>query len=114
DTGSEWKRDGEKFTLFHFPNRFVYSREAGADQAPYLTVVPGPEDAEPPEAPGDLRSETGELPAGEAWVSWVTPGDRGPAGTAGFVVRVNGQEVPRYLVPAAGRRVRMYVRDLNL
>ena len=30
DTGSEWKRDGDKFTPIHMPNRFVHSREAGA------------------------------------------------------------------------------------
>jgi hypothetical protein len=117
DTGSEWKRDGEKFTWFHFPNRFVYSREAGADKAPYLTVVLGPKDNEPPEAPSDVQTDPGELPAGEAWVSWVTPRDRGQAGTAGFFVRLNGQEIPRYLVPAAGpvgQRVRMHLRDLKL
>ncbi len=33
DTGSEWKRDGDKFTLFHMPNRFVHSREAGPARA---------------------------------------------------------------------------------
>ncbi len=38
DTGSEWKRDGDKFTLIHMPNRFVHSREAGPAKAPYLTV----------------------------------------------------------------------------
>src|SRR5437667_275999 len=38
DTGSEWARQGEKFTLHHFPNRFVHSRESGAANAPYLTV----------------------------------------------------------------------------
>jgi len=117
DTGTEWRRDGEKFTSFHFPNRFVYSREAGADKAPYLKVVLGPADNEPPKAPGDARADAGDLPAGEAWVSWLTPRDRGPAGTAGFFVRVNGQEVPRYLIPAAGpagTRVRMRLRDLNL
>jgi hypothetical protein len=117
DTGTEWRRDGEKFTSFHFPNRFLYSREAGADKTPYMSVVLGPADTEPPEAPGDVRADVGDLPAGEAWVSWLTPRDRGPAGTAGFLVRVNGQEVPRYLIPAAGpvgQRDRMHLRDLNL
>ncbi len=33
DTGSEWTREGEKFTFRHFPNRFIYSREAGAKRA---------------------------------------------------------------------------------
>ena len=38
DTGSEWSRNGEAFKLRLFPNRFVYSREAGKARAPYLTV----------------------------------------------------------------------------
>ncbi len=117
DTGSEWKREGEKFTWFHSPNRFLHSREAGVDKAPYMTVVLGPEDKELPEAPSGLQSDVADLPAGEAWVSWATPRDLGPAGTAGFFVRVNGTEVPRYLVPKAGpagTRVRMHLRDLNL
>jgi hypothetical protein len=117
DTGSEWTRQGDKFTLHLFPNRFVHSREAGADNAPYLTVFLGPEDTTPPAAPALLRAATAGLPAGEAWVSWTTPADSGPAGTAGFFVTADGKEVPRYLVPAAarpGERVRMRLRDLGL
>ena len=41
DTGSEWTRQGEKFTYQHFPNRFVSSREDGAAKAPYLIVFLG-------------------------------------------------------------------------
>ena len=51
DTGSEWTRDGEKFTLRHFPNRFVQSRESGEKTAPYLTVYLGGADKQPPAAP---------------------------------------------------------------
>src|SRR5581483_9000912 len=82
-----------------------------------LTVVLGPEDHSPPAAPGDLRSETGTLPSGEAWVSWASPRDEGASGTAGFFVRVEGRDVPRYLIPlatSAGDRVTMHVRDLDL
>src|SRR5205823_2494197 len=71
----------------------------------------------PPPAPGGLRSETGTLPAGEASVSWVSPRDEGPSGTVGFFVRVDGRDVPRYLVPlssTAGDRVTMHLRDLGL
>jgi len=117
DTGSEWKRDGDKFTPIHMPNRFVHSREAGPAHAPYLTVYLGAEDKAPPAAPTNLRGEAGDLPAGEAWLSWVTPKDEGPAGTVGFFVTIDGKEVPRYLIPLAGAvgdHARMRLRDLGL
>jgi hypothetical protein len=82
DTGSEWTRRGEEFHYRHFPNRFIHSRESGAATAPYLTVFLGPEDRQAPVAPGELRSETKDLPAGEAWVSWTTP-STGRAATNG-------------------------------
>jgi lysophospholipase L1-like esterase len=117
DTGTEWKRDGEKYESFHFPNRFIHSRESGAANAPYLMVYVGPEDREPPPAPTGLASEAGDLPAGEAWVSWITPKDEGPAGTIGFMVSAAWNDVPRYLIPAAGKpgsKVRMHLRDMDL
>jgi hypothetical protein len=117
DVGSEWKRDGDKFTLFHMPNRFVHSREAGSAKAPYLTVYLGAEDKAPPAAPTELRSDAADLPPGEAWLSWVTPKDEGPAGTVGYFVSIDGKEAPRYLIPLAGKpgdRVWMHLRDLDL
>jgi lysophospholipase L1-like esterase len=117
DTGSEWTRQGEQFNFRLFPNRFVHSREAGPANAPYFTIFLGPEDKKPPAAPGDLGGSNGDLPPGEAWLTWTTPQDEGPAGTVGFFVRVNDREVPRYLIPAAGKvgeRVRMRLRDLPL
>lgn len=117
DTGSEWTRRGEKWTQRLFPNRFLHSREAGADHAPRLSVLVGPSDDQPPPAPGALEIDAVDLPAGEALVRWETPADRGPSGTVGFFVEVNGQAAPRYLIPAAGEPhevVEMHVRDLAL
>jgi hypothetical protein len=116
DTGTEWRRKGEQFTESPFPNRFVHSRESGRANAPYLTVELGPEDRTPPRAPENLRIEPGDLPAGEAWVSWVSPDDVGSAGVAGFFVRANGNDVPRYLIPLAGQRgkeAKMHLRDIG-
>jgi GDSL-like Lipase/Acylhydrolase family len=117
DTGTEWTRDGQRYTQRMFPNRFVHSRESGPESAPYLTIELGPEDRTPPEAPGTLQSDVDQLPAGEAWISWTTPRDEGPAGTLGFLVRAGGNDLPRYLIPLAGQareRVRMHLRDLGL
>jgi hypothetical protein len=117
DTGTEWTRRGEQFRTRSFPNRFVYSKDADRASAPYLIAELGEVDREPPAAPSDLRADRSDLPAGEAWLSWKTPFDRGPAGTLGFFVTVNGKEVPRYLIPLAakpGEPVRMHLRDLGL
>ena len=116
DTGNEWTRSGESFTRGGFPNRFVSSKDMNRSSAPYLTVDLGPADKSPPEAPGDLRAEAGDLPAGEAWVSWDTPRDSGPAGTVGFLANLGGADLSRYLIPlakSAGERVRMHLRDFG-
>ena len=119
DTGTEWTKAGEKFTLRVFPNRFVYSREQNRSSAPYFTIEFGPDDRRPPMAPSELRGETATalLPPGEAFVKWVTPEDDGPAGVIGFFVTFDGRAVPRELIPMAakpGERVEMQLRDLNL
>jgi Domain of unknown function (DUF4091) len=116
DTGNEWTRQGEKFARDGFPNRFVSSKDSNRSSAPHLMVALGPEDRSHPATPGDLKAEAGDLPAGEAWVSWTTPADVGPAGTAGFFATLDGVELPQYLVPLAkapGERVRMHLRDLG-
>ena len=61
DTGSEWTRDGERFTFHLFPNRFVYSRDQNRASAPYLTVTLGMADRQPPGVPAGLRSETARI-----------------------------------------------------
>lgn len=117
DTGTEWTRNGEEFTMRLFPNRFFYSRQSRRDSAPYFTIVLGPRDGEPPGAPQNLAGAAGCLPAGEADIAWITPEDRGPAGTVGFFVEIDGKPVPRYLIPAAtspGGKVVMRLRDLGL
>lgn len=117
DTGSEWTRDGENFSLRLFPNRFFHSRESGPRSAPYFTVELGESDSAPPPPPERLAASLDHLPAGEALVSWLTPADAGPAGTIGFLVEIDGREVPRYLIPAArqpGQSVTMHLRDLQL
>ncbi len=119
DTGSEWSRSGEAFTLRLFPNRFVYSHDQNRASAPFFTIELGPEDRQPPSAPSGLRTEpeTASLPPGEALVSWATPRDAGPAGTLGFVATVDGRDAPRELIPLAGppgARVEMHLRRMAL
>jgi hypothetical protein len=41
DTGTEWTRNGEKYTERMFPNRFVHSRESGAKTAPFFMIELG-------------------------------------------------------------------------
>jgi len=117
DTGSEWSRQGERFELRLFPNRFVHSRESGEATAPYFTVYLGAEDTAPPHPPANLKVDTADVPAGQCRIAWDTPADRGAAGTVGFLARCNGRPVPQYLVPAAsrpGERVQMRLRDMDL
>jgi len=102
DTRSEWTRQGDRFQLRIFPNRFVYSREQNRASAPFLTVTLGLENREPPAAPTSLTSESRDLPPGEAIVSWVTPRDHGPAGTLGFMATLAGRPIPRELIPPGG------------
>ncbi|WP_406695838.1 hypothetical protein V5E97_33060 [Singulisphaera sp. Ch08] len=117
DTGSEWTRRGEQFTPVSMPNRFLHSRESGPASAPYLAVALGPKDNAPPDQVDGFVSDPKDLPAGEAWVSWTTPRDQGPSGTVGFFVRAGRQDVPRYLIPLAGKagdRVTMHLRDIDV
>lgn len=116
DTGSEWRHSGDQFTLYLFPNRFLYSRDGGRQNAPYLTVELGERDEQPPQAIGGLAVETEGLPPGEPRVSWLTPKDEGPGETIGFHATLNGEALPCYLLPAAGaagERVTMHLRDVT-
>jgi hypothetical protein len=116
DTGSEWTRNGEQFTYRMYPNRFLYSRESGEANAPYLTIALGEKDDRPPAAPEKVACRSEDLPFGEAWLWWKTPADQGPAGTVGFFVEAAGKRVPQYLVPAVkepGQTVVMHLMDLD-
>jgi hypothetical protein len=124
DIGSEYERDGNRFTWHVFPNRYVASREYGEGWQPYWRIEAGPADRLPPAVIERVESTHAGLPAGEARVRWATPGDRGPAGVIGFMVRWStahdlawdqARPVPRHLIPMAGRvgqPVTMHLRDL--
>jgi hypothetical protein len=105
DTGTEWTRDGEKYTRTMFPNRFVYSRDQNRASAPYFTIVMGEKDAQPPGPVTDLRvdRETLDLPEGEAFVSWMTPKDVGPAGVLGFRATLDRVPANLKLIPMADK-----------
>jgi hypothetical protein len=114
DTGSEWTRDGEKFTPRPFPNRRFFSREQSAS-APYLTIEPGPEDKA---APGkiefvDVPAELATWARAKRVVAWRTPADEGPAGTIGFFAKLGDKPVPQWLLPAAGAAGEIVVCDLS-
>ncbi len=127
DVGSEYERDGEKFTYHLFPNRFFSSRESGEKTAPFFTVEVVDMDDQKPEPPSGLKAGTSaDLPPDEACLSWITPNDRGRAGMLGFDVRLGTSTdpgwamalpLPRYLIPMAqkpGERITLRLRDLDL
>ncbi|MGE5610549.1 MAG: hypothetical protein ACM359_14960 [Bacillota bacterium] len=126
DVGSEYERDGDRFTYHLFPNRFIYSREQNKARAPYFTIDLGPEDHAAPDPIPSISADCKELPPGECRVTWITPKDHGPAGTLGFIAsytvasdpqRTTSQPLPQYLVPLAavpGNPVNMHLHDLGL
>ncbi len=116
DQGSEWSLNAGKFEKRPPANRFVASRDAGTRSAPWLEVVLGDPDNQPPRiCEGfSLDPETSRLPQGEAIIHWETPSDEGPAGTIGFLVDLDGEPLPRYLIPNAGNpgeAVELHCRD---
>lgn len=118
DTGTEWSRDGDRFTLHPFPNRFIYGRDQNSASAPYFTVVLGARDELPPDPVTELVVDpaTSDLPEGEAIVSWLTPRDHGPAGVLGFRVAGSSSPIGLDVTPLAGRageRVRIHLTRAN-
>ncbi len=104
DTGSEWKRDGDKVELIHMPNRFAYSRDQNRASTPTLVVEPGDEDRQPPGPPTGLRARSRRASSGRGPdLVGDAPADRGASGTIGFVVSVAGVPARPDQVPLAGR-----------
>ena len=119
DTGSEWRYRRGRFEWTYFPNRLVHScqdRRFGS----YLEIWTSGTDDRPPGPVTGIAVQADGLPPGEAIISWTTPRGNGPAGTLGFTIRFEAGgrrgEVPRYLIPAAGRAgktVRMCLQDMG-
>lgn len=88
DVGSEYKRDGDQFSYQQFPNRFLYSKNASANNRPYLLVETGLHDGLPPAPVTHLKTSFDNLPDGQCNISWTVPQDHGPAGTMGFILQI--------------------------
>ena len=120
EVGNEWSIKNGNFKYSYAPNRFCYSRESwGSD--PWLEVWTAGSDEVAPNAIDSLSADTGDLPSGEALISWITPKDHGGGYTLGFQVHYRNKgvrkPVPRYLIPMAGHHgeeVRMHLQDLGL
>ncbi len=120
DVGCTWSYVDGKFTYNLYPNRYFNTHEQ-KQYAPYLEVWVDGEDRQGPEPVKGITVNTEGLPAGEALVTWKTPTDRGGGRTLGFNVTYTvgdrTAEMPRYLVPMAGKpgdEVRMHIQDLPL
>ncbi|MDX2035331.1 MAG: DUF4091 domain-containing protein [Isosphaeraceae bacterium] len=116
DTGSEWTRQGETFTAIPMPNRLFFSKDSNRKSAPWFELELGESDEIPPGEPTDIRSDAADLPAGETWVSWSAPAATKGADVLGYDVEVDGEPIPRYLIPRAhgsSGRILMHLRDLS-
>lgn len=99
DTGSEWKREGEKYEHFLLPPRVASSREDRIDRRPYLLVQLGEADETPPGALLELRASAptaSDVDSVAMWVEWNEAVDVGPAGVIGYHVLVDGEKLPLY------------------
>lgn len=104
DSGTELERKANNDVEFHsYPNRFFYSREQNRASEPYLEVEFEDPDASElaasPASPENLAVETNDLPQGAAMIRWtqrLRVNDR----LVAFDVSIDGEQVPRYLVPA--------------
>ncbi len=123
DTGTEIRRDAddpEKVVFRPFPNRFFYSRDQNAASAPYLTLETQPQTPEPaPQSIRNIKSDTENLAPGQAVLTWEIPA-LDDCDTLGFIVRLNGEELPRFAIPVpdfaainSPQTLTMPLRDLS-
>ena len=99
DTGTELERDGDDVNIRLFPNRFFYSKEQNASSAPFLEVEYESVDKESiPNAPEELVASSVLLPYGDVKLSWRHSSLIADE-TIGFEVKIDGQNVPRSLIP---------------
>ncbi len=99
DTGTELERSGDNVNIRLFPNRFFYSKEQNASCSPYLEVAFEDFNKESiPSAPENLCVNSESLPYGDVKLSWrhthLITDD-----IIGFEVKIDGQNVPRSLIP---------------
>ena len=68
ETGTEWTRDGEKFTRHSFPNRFFDSRESGCERGRIFTVELGPRSSSTAEERRDIpQSDAADIARGRSF-----------------------------------------------
>lgn len=101
DTGSTWKRDGDKITRKHFPNRYLASRDSNRASAPYLLVdvesAPAEDAATPPPQDLQVLEPTDQDP--RTRLTWtIDPAQR--ADRIGFTAEIDGTPVPQYHIPS--------------
>ncbi len=101
DTGSEWKRDGEKFEFTLYPNRYVFGKDSNRANEPYflLTLEPQRDEQAPPKVEAlKLRSATTLDP--RMAIEWNLPESSTLRDAVGFMAWWDGERLPQYVVPA--------------
>ncbi len=113
DTGSTWKREGEKFDFQLFPNRTVFSKDSNRASAPYLIVDSAAGSSAPsPAPPMNLEWQLPSTADPRTRLSWTAD----PATVVGCKVRVDGKLLPQFFVrssPGAPTVFSIVVDPLN-
>lgn len=115
DTGSTWKRDGDKLTRKPFPNRYLASRDSNRASAPYLLidVESAPkDDSDLPLTQNLLTLEPTEKDPRTRLTWTIEPGQR--TDLLGFSAQIDGTPVPQYHIPSIDQhRDGRYVMPLD-